>query len=162
MTVVSGIKLSTLRPDDTTLTVQDLEFGLECGVGQEGIVGVDVVDGEADGAQRLRELDMRQEGEPEVRGYRIRRQPPVACLTSARVSDCSSDPCTSCLNQLRNTVRKKRITPSNMLHLNVSTCHICPETGNRFDFLEPDHFWLGELHVTWDLLGRIFSRSVFP
>ena len=42
-----------------------MELGLEARVGQDGGVVVDGVDGETDGAQRLRELDVRQEGEPE-------------------------------------------------------------------------------------------------
>ena len=45
-----------------------MELGLEARVGQDGGVVVDGVDGETDGAQRLRELDVRQEGEPEGGG----------------------------------------------------------------------------------------------
>lgn len=45
-----------------------MELGLEQSVGQDRVVGVDGVDGETDGAQRLRELDVRQEGESEGGG----------------------------------------------------------------------------------------------
>ena len=57
----------------TALTIKNLELGLEQRVGQDGGVVVDGVDGETDGAQRLRELDVRQEGEPEGgdRGSRV-------------------------------------------------------------------------------------------
>ena len=57
----------------TALTIKNLELCLEQRVGQDGGVVVDGVDGETDGAQRLRELDVRQEGEPEGgdRGSRV-------------------------------------------------------------------------------------------
>ena len=48
-----------------------MELGLEARVGQDGGVVVDGVDGETDGAQRLRELDVRQEGEPEGEVERV-------------------------------------------------------------------------------------------
>ena len=45
-----------------------MKLGLEARVGQDGGVVVDGVDGETDGAKRLRELDVRQKGEPEGGG----------------------------------------------------------------------------------------------
>ena len=45
-----------------------MELGLEYRVGQDGGVVVDVIDGETDGAKRLGELDVRQEGESEEVG----------------------------------------------------------------------------------------------
>ena len=56
---------------ESALTVENLELGLEARVGQDGGVVVDGVDGETDGAQRLRELDVRQEGEPEGEVERV-------------------------------------------------------------------------------------------